>query len=90
MHQIEVTDSIAEAIAGVEAFIEDIKLKLAAKKLLTDEEALGLTVVIEEIVNLRNSMILFDLAGGMSGKAVAKRYHLTEARISQIKKSIKT
>jgi len=54
-------------------------------QVLSKDEASALFALSQQTAKLRNALIQYELKQGASGKEVAKRYGLSQARVSQIK-----
>jgi hypothetical protein len=74
-----------KALTEAQLKIDAVQKEIASGYLLTNGEAQMLNDMANQITNLRNSMVQYELTHGVSGKDVARKYSLSEARISQIK-----
>lgn len=55
--------------------------------LLTDQQAMHLELLQENLIFLRNLAIRFDAFSGFSGRDIAKKYKVSPGRISQVMNS---
>jgi DNA-directed RNA polymerase specialized sigma subunit len=77
-------DNFSKYIQNATDDVNSMIDRLNEGELLSYDDAQMLTLLKNAVVELRNKTIHYDYKMRLSGKDLAKKYNLSEARISQI------
>jgi len=77
---------ILAAVNNIAKAQEVIQKNVNRHEKIIESQGRDIVALENRVTKLRNSAIIADLNSGMNGREVAVKYHLSEGRISQIRK----